>query len=544
MRRTIRFAAATLLWLAAALVPLHAQSKTEKFQGKLVAAGEVLVKFRSGASGMLRARKTEDAALTQPVGGSGAYLLRSRSKTAAGLVSSLRANTDVVYAEPNYILQVQVIPNDPQFGEQWPLWNIGQTVLGLTGTQGADIGSSFAWEWTTGSRDHVVAVLDTGVDQTHPDLINNLWAAPVGFTVQLGGRTFACPAGTRGFNVIKRTCDPSDDNRHGTQMAGVIGADGNNALGIAGVNWIASVMAVKFLDAKGSGTTSNAIDALEFAVQAKSKGLANVRVITASWGDHVNSRALMDAVERAYKYDILVVAAAGNQGSNNDLSSFYPASYPLPNVISVAATGNQDTLYSQSNYGPNSVHLGAPGAFLLSTALNGGYDYGTGSSLAAAHVAGAAVLVLSYCRDLGTADLRDMLLVNVQPLASLAGLVITRGRLSTEHAIGACDRPGFKLSASPLSLTAARGETASFTIQVDPTSGYFGEVPLVVEGMPAGSTASLSPGIVATPGAAILTVTVGDNVAVGTYRLAVRGTDASYTTRSTPLWLEVVRRRR
>ncbi|MGH7462608.1 MAG: S8 family serine peptidase, partial [Longimicrobiales bacterium] len=261
--------AAILIWLAAGIVPLHAQLKTQKFQGKLVAAGEALVKFRPGAAPGPQLRVKENLALIQSIGGTGTYLLRSKSKSAAALVGSLRQRSDVLYAEPNYVLEIQTIPNDELFGEQWPLWNTGQTVLGLTGTPGADIGTSNAWELSSGNRDHVVAVLDTGVDQSHPDLVNNLWSAPGSFAVTLGGRTLECAAGTHGFNIIKRTCDPSDDNQHGTQMAGIIGAEGNNVIGISGVNWIASMMPVKFLDARGTGTTSNAIDAVEFAVQAK-----------------------------------------------------------------------------------------------------------------------------------------------------------------------------------------------------------------------------------------------------------------------------------
>ncbi len=543
MGRKIRLAAATLAWLAASLLPLHAQFNTESFQGTQVAAGEALVKFRAGGQPSPALRKAEDLVLVQPVGGDGAYLLRSGSKSAARLVSSLLQRSDVLYAEPNSVLHIQTIPNDPMFGYQWPLWNTGQEVLGLTGIPGADLGTFNAWDFVTGNRDQVVAVLDTGVDLSHPDLVNNLWSSANAFDVQMGGRSILCPAGTHGFNFVKRNCDPSDDNQHGTLLAGIIGAEGNNAIGVSGVNWAASVMAVKALDSKGGGTVSTVVDAIEFVIQAKATGLANVRVITTSWGTSVYSKALMDAVERAYRNDILFVAAAGNQASNNDLSPFYPASFSLPNVISVAATGNQDTLYSQSNYGATSVHLGAPGAFLLST-IPGDYGYGAGSSLAAAHVAGAAALVLSLCPELGTADLREMLLVNVQSLASLNGLVSTHGRLSAEHALGACDRPGFQLSALANSASAARGEDAIFTIHVEPTKGYVGEIPLQVEGLPAGATAAFSPAIVSTPGDSTLTITVDDSVGVGTYLLTVRATDIGGTSRSTPLWLEVMRRRR
>lgn len=519
-----------------------AQVATEDFGGKTVIAGEALVKFSGGVAPVLQLRK-ESLELVERVGGTGVYLLRSSTKSATSLVTSLRKRKDVIYAEPNYLFQAQTIPNDERFGEMWPLWNTGQTILGVPGTPGADIGTFNAWDFVIGSRDHVVAVLDTGVDQLHPDLVSNLWTASAAFTIQLDGKTLTCAAGTHGFDTIKRNCDPSDDNQHGTQMVGIIGAEGNNTIGISGVNWIASVMPVKFLDSRGQGTTSNAIDAIEVAIRAKLAGLANVRVIAAGWGDHVFSRALMDAVERAFMYDILFVASAGNDASDNDLSPVYPASFALPNVISATATNNQDTLYSQSNRGANSVHLGAPGAFVLTT-IPGGYDYGTGSSLAAAHVAGAAALVLSLCPDLGAADLRDTLLTNVQPLPALVGLVQTRGRLSAEHALGACDRPAFKLTPAAVSFSVARGDSVSVGVQVDPTAGYVGDVTMEVDGLPAGAGASYVPPIVSTPGSATLVITTTDSVSVGTYLLTLRGRDIGDTVRTTPVWLEVTRRRR
>jgi subtilisin family serine protease len=327
-------------------------------------------------------------------------------------------------------------------------------------------------------------------------------------------------------------------------MAGIIGAEGNNSIGISGVNWKASMLPLKFLDSRGQGTTANAVDAIEFAVQLKVTGQANVRVMAAGWGDHVFSRALMDAVERAFMHDILFVASAGNSASDNDADPVYPAGFALPNVISATATTNQDTLSSQSNRGANTVHLGAPGVGILSTFPGGGYAYGTGSSLAAAHVSGAAALVLSLCPDLGAADLRDILLTNVQPLSSLVGLVKTRGRLSAEHALGACDRPAFKLTPAAVTLSVARGDSVSVGVQVDPTAGYVGDVTMEVDGLPAGASASYVPPTVTTPASATLVITTLDTTPVGTYLLTLRGRDIGETVRTTPVWLQVLRRRR
>ncbi|MGH6628117.1 MAG: S8 family peptidase, partial [Burkholderiales bacterium] len=378
-------------------------------------------------------------------------------------------------------------------------------------------------------------------DYNHSDLASNLWISPAGFSVQFGGRTFTCPAGTRGFNTIKRNCEPMDDNRHGTQVAGIIGAQGNNAMGISGVNWTASMLPVKFLDAKGTGTTSNAIDAIEFAIQLKSANQANVRVLNASWGDAVFSKALMQAVEHAFQNDILLVAAAGNLGGDNDSKGFYPASYALPNVMSVASTNHQDALDGNSNFGANSVHLGAPGTFILSTIPGNSYLYNSGTSMAAAYVSGSAALALSICPDLGTADLRAILLQSVVPTAALAGKTTTQGRLNVGNAVQACNVRAFALSANPQSLSVARAESSSVTIQVNPVNGYTGDITLQISGLPPGVSASSAS--VNTSGAASLTITVNDSAAVGTYSLTVLGSDG-FLVRSTPVWLEVLRRRR
>ncbi len=542
MRRKIRLGAAALAWLAAFLLPLQAQIKIQKFQGKDVAASQVLVKFRtSGSLSLASARRAGNIDSYRSIGGTGVYVMHSRSLDAAALLGRLGALKDVAFVEPDYILHAAALPNDPDFLQQYALQNIGQPILGAPGVAGADIGAAAAWDLGTGTTGHTVAVLDTGVDYNHPDLTANLWSSATGFSVQLGRTVISCPAGTRGFNTIKRTCDAMDDNNHGTHLAGIIGAGGNNGAGISGVNWTASVLAVKFLDAKGAGTTSNAVDAIEFAIQMKASGQANVRVLSASWGDHVYSRALMDAVGRAYQHNMLFVAAAGNLASNNDLDPFYPASFALPNVISVASTNQHDVLGGNSNFGAASVHLGAPGTFILSTQRAGGYYYESGTSMATAHVSGAAALALSICPDLGTADLRAMLLETVVPTAALAGRTTSGGRLNVGNAAQTCILPAFALSASPQSLSVARGESVTLNLQVTPVNGYTGNVTLQISQLPAGVTPS--PVTLSTSGVGSLTLTVSDSAPVGTYALTVLASDGSLV-RSTPVWLEVLRRRR
>jgi subtilisin family serine protease len=267
-----------------------------------------------------------------------------------------------------------------------------------------------------------------------------MWSAPASYTVTIAGVPVTCAAGTHGFNAIARTCDPRDDNNHGSHVSGTIGSLGNNQLGVTGVNWNASIMGVKFLDASGSGSTSDAINAIEFAIQARNafaaSGAANVRVLSNSWGGGGFSQGLLDEINKANAAGMLFVAAAGNSASSNDVTTFYPAGFTAPNIIAVAATNNADQLASFSNYG-TSVHLAAPGVDILSTTIGNGYQFFSGTSMATPHVSGAAALVLSKC-NLGVADLKATILNNVDVLPSLSGRVGTSGRLDVDKALRSC----------------------------------------------------------------------------------------------------------
>jgi subtilase family serine protease len=249
-----------------------------------------------------------------------------------------------------------------------------------------------------------------------------------------------------------------DDQNHGTHVSGTIGAVGNNGIGVVGVNWTARLMAIKFLDAQGSGTTADAIAAVEFAIAVKqafaATGGANIRVLSNSWGGPEFSQALLDQVNAANAADMLFVAGAGNDGFDNDILPFYPASFDAPNVISVASTGYTDDISWFSNYGATSVDLGAPGEDILSTTIGNSYDYASGTSMATPHVAGAAALVLSFC-DLSTAALKDTLLGSSDPLPSLEGITVSGGRLNVNNALHACTAP----PDTPAGLTARGADT-------------------------------------------------------------------------------------
>src|SRR6516165_3536063 len=417
----------------------------EMIAGHEAMAGEVLLKLRSSTN-LTQILQDVEADRDGLVGEEMTLRrLHSPKHTTAELLSMLSTRNDVEYVEPNFIVRAISLPNDPMFPQLWGLFNTGQTVNGNPGVAGADINVTPAWDVTTGSRANVVGVIDTGVDYTHPDLANNIWSAPAQFTVRIAGRNITCAAGTHGFKVNTMvnppvlTCDPLDDHYHGTHVSGTVGAVGNNALGVVGVNQVASIMGIKFLDSSGSGSNADAISAMEFAIQAKAHfgAGANVRVLSNSWGGGPFSQALLDEINKANTNNMLFVAAAGNNGTNNDTAPLYPASFSAPNIVAVAATDSTDSLAGFSNYGKNSVHLGAPGVSILSTYPGGNYVFLDGTSMATPHVSGAAALLLSLC-NLTTADLKTSLLNNVQPIPALATNTISGGRLNVYNALLSC----------------------------------------------------------------------------------------------------------
>jgi subtilisin family serine protease len=397
---------------------------------------QVIVRFAQGvspSSTITSLSPTLDLASARPVGSVGAQLLTSKSKSTATLITTLKSRQDVLYAEPNYIGSFATTPNDVYYNQLWGL---------------PAISTPTAWDISRGSRNYVVAVADTGVDYNHPDLVANLWSAPAAYSVNIGGVTINCAAGTHGFNAITRTCDPADDNSHGTHVAGTIGATGNNSLGVTGVNWATSIMALKMINSQGNLTLSDALDAMSFARQVKSifPSTANIKVISNSWfycvGIGCASNAFANEIYAAAQAGILFVAAAGNFDNNNDITPVYPANHS--GVISVAATDSTDSRASFSDYGASTVLLGAPGVNVLSTYPSASYGYNSGTSMAAPHVSGALTLLLSACPALTDAALWSTLIDNVDQVPALAGVVYTGGRLNVDRAIRSC--PEFQIN--------------------------------------------------------------------------------------------------
>src|SRR5207247_2612 len=284
-------------------------------------------------------------------------------------------------------------PNDPRFSELWGLHNSGQT----GGTPGADIRAPEAWDLTTGSNDLVVAVIDTGVNFQHPDLAANMFSNAGdcvinGLDDDANGYIDNC----LGVDIYTGAFSGVDFNGHGTHVAGTIGAVGNNSVGVVGINWTTKLLPCRFLGADGDGTTADAIECLNYVAMMKDRGV-NIVASNNSWGGGGYSQALRDAIDGHRQRGILFVAAAGNDTANNDTLQTYPCSFDVPNIICVAATNASDGLSYFSNYGKNSVHLGAPGENILSTVTLdfglGGYATFSGTSMATPHVTGAVALV-------------------------------------------------------------------------------------------------------------------------------------------------------
>ena len=336
-----------------------------------------------------------------------------------------RNNPSVLYAEPDYIVQVTGVPNDPLFSTQWNMQNNGQN----GGTVGADIHATQAWNITTGNAGVVVAVLDTGVDYNHTDLASNVWSAQAGFTTSsVNGIPVQCAAGVHGLNVIDSTCDPFDDNGHGTHVSGIIGAAGNNGTGVAGVNWTVQILPCKFITSDGSGDISHALACLSFIKQMKDSGV-NIVVSNNSWGGGEVSQSLQDAIAAQMADGILFVAAAGNDFSDNDLSPFFPANIFLPNVISVAASTRTDDIVAFSNLGRHTVHLAAPGVEILSTTPFNTYSIFSGTSMAAPHVAGVAALLKAQDPTRDWRAIKNLILTGGDTLPTMAS-TITQKRLN------------------------------------------------------------------------------------------------------------------
>ena len=288
------------------------------------------------------------------------------SKNAKKLYSQ---NPNVLYVEEDFHIRIDPIETDAvkptnPYAQQWALNNIGQKVGKLTGKKDADMNGPETWELTKGDKEVVLGLIDTGIFYTHPDLAPNVWENPseiAGNGIDDDGNGFVDDI--HGINTVAHTGDPLDDNGHGTHVSGIMGGANVDGKGVFGINQKVSIATCKFLDSEGGGRMSDALACMDYFAKLKTRARnpVNLVAINASWGGGGSSQAMQDAIKALGDAGILFVAAAGNDGEDNDQVDSFPANYLLSNIISVAATNNQDELAWFSNFGRRSVHVSAPG---------------------------------------------------------------------------------------------------------------------------------------------------------------------------------------
>ena len=349
---------------------------------KTIASDRIIVRFKDMEKAQQIHAKISADVVFSAKSVSGLQVVKLPSgKELESAIAAYTADPAVLYAEPDYTVRIEGIPNDSSFNQLWGMNNTGQT----GGTPDADINAPEAWDITTGSADVVLAVIDTGIDYTHPDLAANAWSNPneiAGNFIDDDGNGYVDDI--HGIDTINNDSDPMDDNNHGTHVSGTIGATGNNALGVTGVNWNVQIAGCKFLSAIGAGSTADAIECLDYIWDLKVNRGINIVASNNSWGGGSYSQALYDAIAQQMNAGILFVAAVGSSGSDNDVTPNFPSSYNLSNVIAVTATTHNDDKAGDSNLGSRTVDVGAPGENILSTILGRAYASFSGVSMATA----------------------------------------------------------------------------------------------------------------------------------------------------------------
>jgi len=475
----------------------HAEPSAEKFCGAEVRPRQLLVKL-SGCQEVLDAKylnaklqtvlrsKIDETLVTEQVGSGCLFLAQSTRKSFADLSvrfeeylhnsneitesldkDSGNDNLRLEYVEPNFIIHVEGGSPDPALREPNDDHYVNGDMWGLVDMDAArlSIDAPHAWGYSTGSDSIVVGIVDSGIYAEHPDLIDNMWTATKPITVVVGGRKFTCDPGTHGYDATAQPgeeCYPGDRSGHGSMVAGIIGARGNNSIGVVGVNWNIKLIALKVADASGSGDIRYAINAIEFVLQAQNqlKDDLNLKVLNNSWGYEPNSttcagsNSLREEIDKLRSRGVLFVASAGESGADNDQKPHLPSGFDLANIISVTALdrGGQLTTVQQvsSNVGKTTVHLAAPGDDIWTTCLphKGFYCQASFTSAASPFVSGTAALMFSIpqCAALGAEGIKSRLLAGAIKTPSMVdpvsheSLTVTGGRLNAFEAILACDK--------------------------------------------------------------------------------------------------------
>ena len=473
--------------------PSFAGTKTKDF-----ASGRIIVKLKDGVpKEKLRAlNRGKDASLKESIPDTKTNVVDLPSDlTVKQAVDSYENSSIVKYAEPDYVLKPTATPNDPRYPDLYGLNNTGQT----GGASNADINAPEAWNATVGRASTIVGVIDTGVDISHPDLKNNIWTNPGESGKDALGRDKATNGvdddhngyvdDVHGWDFVhndNEVYSSADGDQHGTHVSGTIAAQGNNGIGVAGVNWHARIMPLKFIGPYG-GYTSDAEAAIHYAIDNGAKITNN------SWGGGGYSQSLKDAITAAQNAGVLFVAAAGNGGTdgigdNNDSSPSYPASYDNANIISVAATDDRDSLAGFSNYGSSTVDLGAPGVGILSTLPGNTYGSYSGTSMATPHVAGVAALVKSANPGLDAGQIKSRILQSADRVSSLQGKTSTGGRLDAARALG-LKSTSLSLNTNPRTVLYRNATVISGRL-TDQNGNAVGGQPVNLYQRPLGSTSS------------------------------------------------------
>jgi subtilisin family serine protease len=436
-----------------------AYSQARKNTGRRFVEGEIIIKLREGVEQIrdeqipeqiLKGRNARAESLSRSDRGGMSLIHLDSNLSVEEAIRAANEDPRVEFAEPNYLYgPADTIPQDAQFVSLWGLRNTGNNSLSQ-GIAGIDISATRAWDITTGSDNIVAAIIDTGVDLSHPDLRPNAWKNPgevAGNNIDDDGNGYVDDV--NGWNFAadsNRTFEDFSIDRHGTHVAGTLGAAADDEhIGVVGVAWHVKLMSLKFIgrqsDGRVAGTSSDAVKAINYAIDMKRRGV-NLRVINASWAGDSNSKALRKAIDKAGQEGILFVCAAGNGGDDNsqddvDEGSVFPAGWAADSssVLSVTTITASGAVPTWANYGHTGVSVAAPGTDILSTLPGGGYGIDSGTSMSTPHVAGIAVLLWAQNPSLSPAEVKARIISTADPVLGLASRSASAGRANAYNAL-------------------------------------------------------------------------------------------------------------